>query len=125
MADDQGIEAQLRDAAQLSEAGWAVLAERAGGNWTIRASYRLTKPAQILLATYFNRPAMDTWLCGALTGGHIRSSSLSDESKLGVGRIFAFPIAGTSQAILVGADEQTPEAQRTWRLVGALVSSGA
>ncbi|MEW6401081.1 MAG: GAF domain-containing protein, partial [Chloroflexota bacterium] len=125
MADEQGIEAQLRDAAQLSGAGWAALAERAGGNWTIRATYRLTRPAQVLLTTYFNKPAMDAWLCGALTGGHSRSSSLSQESKLGVGRIFAFPITGTSQAILVGADEQTPDGQRTWRLVASLFSSRA
>ena len=125
MADEQAIETQLRDAAQLSGAGWAALAERAGGNWTIRASYRLTKPAQVLLTTFFNKPAMDAWLCGALTGGHSRSSSLAQEAKLGASRIFTFPISGTSQAILVGADEQTADAQRTWKLVASLFSSRA
>ncbi len=46
MQTDTSIETQLKDAAQLSQATWAVLAERVGGTWLLRSVYHLTKPAQ-------------------------------------------------------------------------------
>jgi signal transduction histidine kinase len=125
MPNEQGIETQLKEAAQLTGALWAVSAERAGGNWEMRATYHLTKPAQGLLASLLNKPTTDAWLCGALTGGHSRSTSLSEESKFGAERIYAFPIMGTSQAILVGANELNGESQRSWKLVASLMSSRA
>jgi signal transduction histidine kinase len=121
MQNETGIETQLKDAAHLSEAAWAVLSERVGGAWQIRASHKLGKSAQSELADIMGTPSVDAWLCGALSGGNARSAGVNGK-KLGVGRFFAFPISGTSQVILVGADEQPPAAQRTWKLTASLLA---
>lgn len=122
MPTDTGIETHLKDATQLSEAVWAVLAERVSGDWLVRAAYRLSKPAQNELMIVMARPVVDTWLCGALSGGHSRSSSAPQKGKLKVGRLFAYPIPGTSQLVLVGADDQTTNAQRIWKLTASLLA---
>ena len=123
MSPENEIETQLKEAVQLTEAEWAAVSERVGGNWKMRAAHRLAKSAQAGLAAVLNKPAVDAWLCGSLTGGHSRSSPLSRESNLGVDRIFAFPIPGTSQTILVGANQQAAEAQRIWKLTASLLSN--
>ncbi len=122
MQTDANLESQLKDAAQLSDAVWAVLAERVGGEWLLRSVVHLNKSAQNELMSLLTKQVIDTWLCGALSGGYARSSAIPDGNNLNVKRIFAFPIAGTSQAILVGADEQTPDAQRIWKLIASLLS---
>jgi len=122
MPTDTSIENQLKDAAQLSDAKWAVLAERVGNAWQLRSIYHLNKSAQNELITLMGKPSIDTWLCGALSGGHSRSSSIPEENDLNAERFFAFPIPGTSQIILAGADTQTPIAQRIWKLTASLLS---
>jgi signal transduction histidine kinase len=122
MPTDTSIENQLKDAVQLSEAKWAVLAERVGNSWQLRSVYHLNKSAQNELITLMGKPSIDTWLCGALSGGHSRSSSIPEENDLNAERFFAFPIPGTSQIILAGADTQTPIAQRIWKLTASLLS---
>jgi len=122
MPNETNLETQLKDAVQLSEAVWAVLAERVGGAWLLRVVYHLNKSAQNELMSLMAKPSIDTWLCGALSVGYSRASSIPEESKLGAERFFAFPIAGASQVILVGADEQTPTAQRIWKLTASLLS---
>lgn len=123
MSPENGIETQLKEAIQLTEAEWAAVSERVGGNWKMRAAQRLTKASQAVLTTVLNKPTVDAWLCGALTGGHSRSSSLSKESNLDVDRIFAFPVPGTSQVVLVGSSQQSVEAQRIWKLTASLLSN--
>jgi len=125
MQTDANLEAQLKEAAQLSEAVWAVLAERVGGEWLLRSVYRLNKSAQNELMNLLSKQVIDTWLCGALSGGYARSSAIPDGSNLNAKRFFAFPISGTSQAILVGADDQTPDAQRIWKLTASLLSGNS
>ena len=122
MQTDTGIETPLKDAVQLSSANWAVLAERVGGAWLLRAVYHLNKSAQNELMSLMARPSIDAWLCGALSGGHSRSGAIPEGSNLEAERFFAFPVAGSSQAILVGADEQSPDAQRIWKLTASLLS---
>ena len=122
MPTDTSIENQLKDAARLSDAKWAVLAERVGNSWQLRSVYHLNKSAQNELITLMGKPSIDTWLCGALSGGHSRSSSIPEENDLNAERFFAFPIPGTSQIILAGADTQTPIAQRIWKLTASLLS---
>ena len=122
MQTDTGIESPLKDAVQLSTAVWAVLAERVGGAWLLRAVYHLNKPAQNELMSLMARPSIDTWLCGALSGGHSRSSAIPEGSNLEAERFFAFPVSGSSQTILVGADKQSTDAQRIWKLTASLLS---
>jgi len=125
MQTDSSIQSILKDAAQLSSAVWAVLAERVGGAWLLRAAYHLNKSAQNELMSIMARPSIDAWLCGALSGGYSRSSSNPEGSNLEAKRIFTFPIAGSSQAILVGADKQSTDAQRVWKLVTSLLSGSS
>ncbi len=122
MQIENGIETQLKDAAQLSGAVWAVLAERVGGAWLLRSVHRLGKSAQNELMNIMATPVVDAWLCGALSGGYSRYTSTPQESKLNTTRIYAFPISGTSQSIIVGADDQSVDAQRIWKLTASLLS---
>lgn len=122
MQTDIHLESQLKDAAQLSEANWAVLAERVGGNWLLRSVYHLNKSAQNELMEIIATPSVDTWLCGALSGGYARSTSTPAGSKFNTERFFAFPVGGTSQTILVGADEQSANAQKIWKLTASLLA---
>ncbi len=122
MQTETSIETQLKDAAQLSESVWAALAERVGGAWLLHASYRLSRSAQNELASLLARSSIDAWLCGALSGGYARSRSLPNDVNLNAKRFYVFPIAGASQALLIGADKQTVSAQRVWKLTASLLS---
>jgi signal transduction histidine kinase len=122
MQNEPGVQVSLKEAALLSAAAWAVLAERVGGAWILHAVHRLTKAAQNELIGFMTRYSVDAWLCGALSGGHSRSTSLADPGGLEVKRIFAFPVDGASQVVLVGADELSTEAQRIWKLTASLLA---
>lgn len=122
MQTETGIETQLKDAAQLTEAVWAVLAERVGGVWLLHSAYRLNKTAQNELMGVMGLMSIDAWLCGSLSGGYSRSTAIPANKTLGTGRFFAFPVSGSSQVVLVGADEQSPTAQRIWKLIASLLS---
>jgi len=125
MYTESGIETQLKDAVQLSDAVWAAMADRVGGAWLLRAAYHLNKPAQQELMGYLARPSVDAWLCGSLSAGTVRSSTLPKEGKLEAGRFYSFPLAGVSQTILVGADELSADAQRIWKLTASLFAGNA
>ncbi|MBI5354284.1 MAG: GAF domain-containing protein [Chloroflexi bacterium] len=117
------IESQLKEAVQITESVWAVLAERLGGTWVLRSAHHLGKSAQNKLMSMMSRPSVDTWLCGALSGGHGRSSAIPQAGDFNAKRFFAFPISGTAQIILVGADDQTAAAQRIWKLTASFLSA--
>ncbi|MBI5951218.1 MAG: GAF domain-containing protein [Chloroflexi bacterium] len=121
MQNDNGIQTSLKEATQLSSAVWSALAERVGGVWMLRSAYHLNKSAQNELINFLARQPIDAWLCGALSGGYTRSTSLPEETNLETKRLFAFPIGGTSQTVLVGADKQSPQAQRVWKLTASLL----
>jgi len=125
MYTESGIETQLKDAVQLSGAVWAAMADRVGGTWLLRSIYHLNKPAQQELMEYLARPSVDTWLCGSLSGGTMRSSALTREGKLGAVRFYSFPLTGASQAILVGADDLTTDGQRIWKLTASLFAGNS
>ena len=108
---------QLKEASQLTSSLWAALVEREAGKWRVLASYHLIKKVQPLLVKFLSQAVVDSWLCGALSGGQSRSVSLPESSRLETDRLFAFPLPGVSRVVLVGASQLTPEAQRLWRLV--------
>lgn len=117
MPNQSTIETQLKEASQLTNATWAALVEREAGKWRIISNYHLAKKAQPALVKFLSRAEVDSWLCGALSGGQSRSVSLSNLSTLDAARLFAFPLTGVSRVILAGADQLTNESQRLWRLV--------
>lgn len=127
MSDHMLIENQLKEASQLTEAAWAVLVDREAGKWRILANYHLSRKIQPALIKFLSRAEVDTWLCGALSGGQSRSVSLPETSKLNASRLFAFPLSGAARVVLTGADQLTSESQRLWRLVvsGMQAETGA
>jgi len=111
------IDYQLKEASQLTEAGWSALAEREMGKWRVVAHYHLGKKTQSALVKFLSKGEVDSWLCGALSGGQSRSVSIPKTSKLEADRLFAFPLEGVSRVVLVGTDQLSNEAQRLWRLI--------
>ncbi len=117
MSNHTSIETQLKEASQLTDVLWSALVERDAGKWHVIASYHLAKKSHPALVKFLGKAEVDSWLCGALSGGQSRSASLPDSSNLEVGRLFAFPLTGVSRAVLAGADQMSNESQRLWRLV--------
>lgn len=111
------FENQLKEASQLTNTAWAALVEREAGKWRVLASYHLAKKIHPSLVKFLSKTEVDSWLCGALSGGQSRSVSLPESSNLEIGRLFAFPLPGISRVVLAGASQLTPESQRLWRLV--------
>src|SRR5512147_1349924 len=111
------VENQLKEASQLTNTAWAALVEREAGKWRVLANYHLAKKIHPALVKFLSKTEVDSWLCGALSGGQSRSVSLPESSKLEAGRLFAFPLAGVPRVVLVGADQLTNDSQRLWRLV--------
>src|SRR5687767_15788133 len=111
------LETQLREASQLTSTVWAALVEREAGKWRVLSNCRLGKKAQPALVKFLSKTEVDTWLCGALSGGQSRSVSLPASSTLDAARLYAFPLAGVSRVVVAGADQLTNDFQRLWRLV--------
>ena len=116
MADTTTIDYQLKEASQLTDAAWSALVERDAGKWRVVTHYKLGKKFQTALVKFLGQSEVDSWLCGALSGGQSRSVSLPDASAMHVGRLYAFPLSGLSRAVLVGAEQLSTSAQRIWRL---------
>jgi len=111
------IETTLKDACQITGALWAACVEKSNTGWFFEATYRLSKKRQGLVQDYFDLKAVDTWLCGAITGGRSRSRKLPEGPGYGVERLYTFPLKETQKIILVGANEQSKKEQRVWRLL--------
>ncbi|HEX5943375.1 MAG TPA: GAF domain-containing protein, partial [Anaerolineales bacterium] len=117
MPTQTSIENQLKEASQLTGTLWAALVEREAGKWRVLANYHLAKKIHPLLVKFLSKAEVDSWLCGALSGGQSRSVSLPESSNLETGRLYAFPLPGVSRVVLAGASPLTTDAQRLWRLV--------
>jgi len=117
MSNRVSIEAQLKEASQLTDVTWSALVEREAGKWRILSNYHLAKKVHPELVKFLSKAEVDSWLCGALSGGQSRSASIPETSKLETARLFAFPLAGVSRVVLAGADQMSNESQRLWRLV--------
>ena len=108
MANSNIIESVLKDACQTTDAIWAACIERGErGNegWRFEAAYRLNKKRRNFAKKYFSLGTVDSWLCGALTGGKPRSRKLPKDLQLGVTHLYIFPIIETRKIILVGAKD--------------------
>jgi len=116
MVDTTTIDYQLKEASQLTDAAWSALVEREAGKWHVVTHYKLGKKSQGALVKFLGEAEVDSWLCGALSGGQSRSVSLSETNSLQSERLYAFPLHGLSRAVLVGGGQLNNSAQRIWRL---------
>src|SRR6266516_8029993 len=106
------IENQLKEASQLTYTAWAVLVEREAGKWRVLANYHLAKKTHPTLVKFLSKTEVDSWLCGALSGGQSRSVSIPKSNNLDAERLFAFPLQGFSQVALVGTGQLSNDAHR-------------
>ena len=111
------IDSQLKEASQLTDVAWSALVEREAGKWRVLSHYHLAKKLQPDLVKFLSKIEVDSWLCGAMSGGQSRSVSLPETSSLEARRLFAFPLPGISRVVVAGADQLSNESQRLWRLV--------
>src|SRR5262245_37246669 len=116
MPTQNNIDYQLKEASQLTGVEWSALVEREAGKWRVVLSHHLAKKTQPALIKFLNKAEVDSWLCGAVSGGQSRSVSLPSSTNLDVERLFAFPLKGGSRVALAGVDQLTSESQRIWRL---------
>ena len=116
MSDPTTIDYQLKEASQLTDAAWSALIEREAGKWRVVTHYKSGKKLQTALVKFLARTEVDSWLCGALSGGQSRSVSLPKNSAMQTERLYAFPLHGLSRAVVVGAAQLSANAQRIWRL---------
>ncbi|HSG43498.1 MAG TPA: GAF domain-containing protein, partial [Anaerolineales bacterium] len=116
MSDQVRTDFQLKEASQLTDAAWSALVEREAGKWRVVTNYRLGKKFQTALIKFLGKSEVDSWLCGALSGGKSRSVSLPDSSDMKAERLYAYPLQGLSRVIVVGAEQLDAKAGRIWRL---------
>lgn len=124
MSESAATDYQLREASQLTDAVWSALVEREAGKWRVVTHYKLGKKFQTALVKFLAKTEVDSWLCGALSGGASRSVSLPESGGLQTERLYAFPLMGLSRAVLVGAGQLSAPAQRIWRLAATGLNAG-
>ena len=116
MSDPTTLDFQLKEASQLTDAVWAALVEREAGKWRVVSQHKLSKKSQTALIRFLGKSEVDSWLCGALSGGQSRSVSISKSNILQAQRLYAFPLQSLSRTVVVGAGQLGSNAQRIWRL---------
>ncbi len=117
MANSKKTESLLKESCQITNADWALCAERKSAGWHFEASYKLNKKRQALANNYINLGTVDSWLCGALAVGKSRSRKITKDLNLGADRLYAFPIKDTEKMILVGAKELDKKDKQIWRVI--------
>ena len=115
------LENNLKEACQLTSAVWAVVADCEKGQWFVEAVYHLPKSRQLSLEKYLAQAAIGARLDAALQGDDPLPVVLSDDSKLGPGRLYAFHLPDSSKIVLVAARLLDAKDRRIWRLVASLI----
>lgn len=124
MVETTTIDFQLKEASQLTEAAWSALVEREAGKWRVVTHYKLGKKLQTALVKFLAETEVDSWLSGALSGGQSRSVLLPKSTLMQAERLYAYPLRGSSQAVLVGAGQLSTPSQRIWRLAVTGMDAG-
>ena len=122
MTDKNGTNYRLKEATKIADASWVAHLERRVGQWKFQDTYRLSKTRSTNLVDYLSQPSVDAWLCGALGSRSSRSRTVPNGLNIGCGRLFAYPIEGSTGVLLVGGTEQNGVAQRVWKLVASTMS---
>src|SRR5215813_7546841 len=105
MPTQNPIEYQIKEASQLTNVAWSALVEREMGKWRVVIDFHLGKKTHPALVKFLSKGEVDSWLCGALSGGQTRSVSIPDSIHLDADRLYAFPLQGVSRVILAGSDQ--------------------
>jgi signal transduction histidine kinase len=112
----------LKEGCQITGADWAALIERESGHWQFRAWHQLGKQRKDSLAVFITTSAADTWLCGSLSGGHVRSRASIPVLGMEKTHLFVYPILGSLSVILVGAGRMEERLQNVWRMAASFMS---
>ena len=111
------LETQLKEASQLTSTAWAALVEREAGKWRVLSHFHLGKKTQPALVKFLGKSEVDSWLCGALSGGQSRSVSLPELQHAGRSPFVCVSVGRSFPRCACGADQLTNDFQRLWRLV--------
>ena len=118
------FKSQLKKICYLTGAHWLTWLIRTPDGWDIYFQFSLTKAQTIELKNYFLQPNINTWLAGALSGGHIRSKkTMAWKEKLGSQEIYAFPISNHQSILLVGANKLSEEERGFYRIITTIYQS--
>jgi len=118
--DREKLESLLREACLLTQASWAVWADRASGTWQIIAAHGIRGPLLVRLTAHIQQTTVDSWMCGAFSSNALRSRTFPIEG-LSPKRVMLLPVPGTFSAILVSG-ELEKEGRRLWRSLAAMLS---
>jgi hypothetical protein len=110
------VKIQLREAAQLTGACWAVWLECAA-DWEILATYQLNVQRRAAILDYVRQPNVVGWLKSALAGKRCRPRSIPPTIGIPGSKMFVFSDQMTQRLILVGAEQLPEVSQRFWRSV--------
>lgn len=115
------IEAVLKDACAISQAGWAARVAYSATGWKLCESHRLTRRRATAVLDFLADKANCAWLGGALSGGRSRSRTCAIEKDCH--RVYIFPSLDAGEWLfLVGAPgELSKESLQIWRLASTLV----
>lgn len=110
----------LKDACQITGADWAALADRDDGDWRLRASHGLSRPARDLLQERLARPVADAWLCGAVNAGRPRTRAAGEVPALEDSSLHVYPIANSFSVLMVAARKSDERFRDVWKMVAAM-----
>ncbi len=114
------LEALLKQACLLTQASWAVWADRTDGIWQVIAAYGIRGPLLTRLTEHLQQSVVDSWMCGAFSSHALRSRTFPIEG-LTPARAVLLPVPGTFSAMLV-AGELGKEGRQLWRSLAEILS---
>lgn len=110
----------LKDACQITGADWAALADRDDGDWRLRASHGLSRPARDLLQERLARPVADAWLCGAVNAGRPRTRAAGEVPALEDSNLHVYPIANSFSVLMAATRKSDERFRDVWKMVAAM-----
>jgi len=125
MADQSQILVnQLHEACKISGSRWGIWLKLVKTGWEFRYSYGISKSRQTILAKFIKTRKNATWLAGALSSGHIRSTQTATSADaLGCQRIYVFPANKSSWVLLVGATQLDRICEGLFRVLALQIPS--
>jgi hypothetical protein len=84
--DREKLESLLREACLLTQASWAVWADRASGTWQIIAAHGIRGPLLVRVTAHIQQSTVDSWMCGAFSSNALRSRTFPIEGAISEAR---------------------------------------
>ena len=125
MADQsQILVKQLQEACKISGSRWGIWLKLVKKGWEFHYSHGISKSRQVILAKFIKSRKNATWLAGALSSGHIRSTQTATSADaLGCQRIYVFPSNQSRWVLLVGTNKLDRVCEGLFRVLSMQIPS--